>query len=320
MKFLSLVFWIVCVVCELSATGRVYGHGFAGARFFPATLSTDDPFVSDELSLPTVGTIRTPDDGGTRETDISVDLAKRITPEFAIEIGDTFTALDPQDGRAANGFGNLEFGGKYQFLKDGEHEAIISIGLGVEFGGTGGRSVGADSFSTWAPGIFFGKGFGDLPNEVRFLKPFAITGQLGVAIPTSASTRNVTVDVQSGERDIEVERHPDVLEWGFALEYSLIYLQSQVQDLHLHEPLDRLIPLVEFALETPLNRGEEGQTTGTINPGVIWAGRYFQVGVEAVIPINERTGNNVGVIAQLHFFLDDLFPHSLGRPLFGGSK
>jgi hypothetical protein len=320
MKFLSLFFWLVWAMCEFSATGRAYGHGFAGARFFPATLSTDDPFVSDELSLPTVSTIRTPDDGGTRETNISMDLSKRITPEFAIEISDTFTALNPRDGGAANGFGNLELGGKYQLLKNGEHEAIVSIGLGVEVGGTGGRSVGADSFSTWAPGIFFGKGFGDLPVAVRFLKPFAITGQLGVAIPTSASTRSVTIDVQTGERDIEVERNPDVLEWGFALEYSLIYLQSQVQDLHLHAPLDRLIPLVEFALETPLNRGEEGQTTGTINPGVIWAGKYFQVGVEAVIPINERTGNNVGVIAQLHFFMDDLFPHSLGRPLFGGNK
>jgi hypothetical protein len=319
-KFLSLFFWLACTVCEFSAAGRAYGHGFAGARFFPATLSTDDPFVSDELSLPTVSTIRTPGDGGTRETDISVDISKRITPEFAIEIGDIFTTLNPQDGRAGNGFGNLELGGKYQLLKNGEHEAIVSVGLGVEVGGTGGRSVGADSFSTWAPGIFFGKGFGDLPNEMRFLKPFAITGQLGVAIPTSASTRSVTADVQTGERDIEVERHPDVLQWGFALEYSLIYLQSQVQDLHLRAPLDRLIPLVEFALETPLNRGEEGQTTGTIDPGVIWAGKYFQVGVEAVIPVNERTGNNVGVIAQLHFFVDDLFPHSLGRPLFGGSK
>ena len=320
MKFLSLFFWLVWAMCEFSAAGRAYGHGFAGARFFPATLSTDDPFVSDELSLPTVSTIRTPDDGGTHETDISVDISKRITPDFAIEIGDSFTALNPHDGPAANGFSNLELGGKYQLLKNGEHEAIVSIGLGVEVGGTGSRSVGADSFSTWAPGIFFGKGFGDLPVAVRFLKPFAITGQLGVEIPTSASTRSVTVDVQTGERDIEIERHPDVLEWGFALEYSLIYLQSQVQDLHLHAPLDRLIPLVEFALETPLNRGEEEQTTGTINPGVIWAGKYFQVGVEAVIPINERTGNNVGVIAQLHFFVDDLFPNSLGRPLFGGRK
>jgi hypothetical protein len=194
------------------------------------------------------------------------------------------------------------------------------LGLGVEIGGIGSRSIGADSFSTWTPGIFFGKGFGDLPEGLRFLKPLALTGLAGVEIPTSASTRSVTVDDRTGEREVEIERHPDVLEWGFALEYSVIYLQSQVQDMHLPAPVDRLIPLVEFALETPLNRGARGQTTGTINPGVIWAGKYFQVGVEAIVPINERMGTNVGVIAQLHFFMDDLFPHSLGRPLFGGNK
>jgi hypothetical protein len=320
MKHLPLLFWLVCVACELGATGWAYGHGFAGARFFPATLSTDDPFVADELSLPTVSTIETPDGGGTRQTDISVDIAKRITPQFGIEIGETLTALNPHEGRAANGFGNLELSGKYQFLKNDAHEAIVSLGVGVEIGGTGSRSIGADSFSTWAPGIFFGKGFGDLPDLLRFLKPLAITGLAGVEIPTSASTRNVTVDDRTGEREVEIERHPDVLEWGFALEYSVIYLQSQVQDMHLPAPVDRLIPLVEFALETPLNRGARGQTTGTINPGVIWAGKYFQFGAEAIVPINERTGTNVGVIAQLHFFMDDLFPHSLGRPLFGGNK
>ena len=320
MKHLSLLYLLICVGCEFGAASRAYSHGFAGARFFPATLSTDDPFVSDELSLPTVSTIRTPEDGGTRETDISVDISKRITPEFAIEIGDSFTALNPHEGRATNGFSNLELGGKYQLLKNSEHEAIVSIGLGVEVGGTGGRSVGADSFSTWTPGIFFGKGFGDLPTELRFLKPVALTGLVGIAIPASASTRTVTVDELTGARTVDVERHPDVLEWGFALEYSLIYLQSQVQDMHLPAPLDRMIPLVEFALESPLNRGAQGQTTGTINPGIIWAGKYFQVGVEAVIPINQRTVNNIGVIAQLHFFVDDLFPHSLGRPLFGGNK
>ncbi|PYK54394.1 MAG: hypothetical protein DME48_08400, partial [Verrucomicrobia bacterium] len=186
---------------------------------------------------------------------------------------------------------------------------------GVEVGGTGANSIGADSFSTWSPGVFFGKGFGDLPEAMRFLKPFAVTGQLGVVIPTSASTRSVTVNDETGERELEIERHPAVLEWGFALEYSVIYLQSQVQDMHLPAPFDRLIPLVEFALETPLNRAEQGQTTGTINPGVIWSGKYFQIGAEAVIPVNERTGTNVGVIAQLHFFLDDLFPHTIGRPV-----
>jgi hypothetical protein len=319
-KYLTLLFWLVCAVCELGVTSQAHGHGFAGARFFPATLSTDDPFVSDELSLPTVSTIRTPDNGGTRETDISVDIAKRITPQFGIEIGETLSVLNPHEGQTMNGFGNLELGGKYQILKNGPHEAIVSVGLGVEIGGTGSSSIGADSFSTWAPAIFFGKGFGDLPEALRFLKPLALTGVASIAIPTSANTRSITVNEQTGEREIEIERHPDVLEWGFALEYSVIYLQSQVQDMHLPAPSGRLIPLVEFAMETPLNRGPGGPTTGTINPGVIWAGKYFQVGMEAVIPINEHTGTNVGVIAQLHFFLDDLFPHTIGRPLFGGNK
>src|SRR5258708_9891900 len=191
MKFLSLFFLLICVVCEFGALGRAFGHGFAGARFFPATLSTDEPFVSDELSLPTVSTIRTPDNGGTRETDISVDISKRITTDFAMEIGDSFTVLNPHEGRAANGFSNLELGGKYQLLKNGEHEAIASIGLGVEVGGSGGRSVGADSFSTWTPGIFFGKGFGDLRSTVRLLKPFAITCHVSLAIPTGASTLRI---------------------------------------------------------------------------------------------------------------------------------
>ena len=101
------------------------------------------------------------------------------------------------------------------------------------------------------------------------------------------------------------------------MEYSLIYLQEQVKDIGLRKPLDHVIPLVEFSLETPLIRGQRGQTTGTINPGVIWSGKYFQLGAEAVIPINSLAGSNVGFIAQLHFYLDDLFPKSVGRPLFG---
>jgi hypothetical protein len=309
-------FAAVFVVVPITA----WAHGFAGSRFFPATLTTDDPFVNDELSLPTVSSIVTPDEGGTRESDVVVDIAKRITPNFGIELGETVINLKPPNESSQTGFGNLELAAKYQFFESDEHEIILSLGAEVEIGGTGNKRVGADSFTTWAPGFFFGKGFGDLPNAVSFLRPSAITGLVGVAIPTSASTRTVTLNETTGERDIDIEPHPDVLEWGFALEYSIIYLQEQVKDIGLRAPFDRLIPLVEFAFETPLNRGQEGQTTGTINPGVIWSGKYFQVGAEAMIPVNSRTGNDVGFIAQLHFYLDDLFPHSLGRPLFGGSK
>jgi hypothetical protein len=311
---------VICAAALFVVPTAVSAHGFAGSRFFPATLTTDDPFVNDELSLPTVSSIVTPDEGGTRDTEVTVDIAKRITPNFGIELGESVINLKPPNESSQTGFGNLEVAAKYEFFENDEHETILSLGAGAEIGGTGNKRVGADSFTTWSPGVFFGKGFGDLPDAVSFLKPLAVTGLVGVAIPTSASTRTLTLNEMTGDSDIDIERHPAILEWGFALEYSMIYLQEQVKDIGLHSPFDRLIPLVEFAFETPLNRGQEGLTTGTVNPGVIWSGKYFQVGAEAMIPVNSRTGNDVGFIVQLHFYLDDLFPHSLGRPLFGGKE
>jgi hypothetical protein len=307
--------WFVVLPSETASA-----HGFAGSRFFPATLATDDPLVNDELSLPTVSSVVSPDDGGTRDTEFSVDIAKRITPNFGVEIGERFIDLKPDGERSVSGFGNLELGAKYEFFENDEHEAMVSLGANVEVGGTGRKQVAADRFSIWTPALFFGKGFGDLPNELSFLKPLALTGVIGVDIPTSARSRTVTLNEVTGQRKIDVEHHPEVLEWGFALEYSLIYLQEQVKDIGVRSPFARLIPLVEFSFETPLNRGQEGQTIGTINPGLIWSGKYFQIGAEAVIPVNSRTGTNVGFIAQLHFYLDDLFPHSVGRPLFGEKK
>jgi hypothetical protein len=310
----------VCFTLLFLLPRTASAHGFAGSRFFPATLSTDDPFVNDELSLPTISSIVTPDGGGSRDTEVAVDIAKRITPNFGVEAGERFIILNPRTESSQSGFGNLELGAKYEFFENDEHEAMLSLGAAVEVGGTGRKQVGVDTFSTWTPALFFGKGFGDLPDQVSFLKALALTGAVGVAIPTSASTRAVTLNGTTGEQEIEIERHPNVLQWGFAVEYSIIYLEEQVKDIGLRAPFDRLIPLVEIALETPLNRGQGGRTTGTINPGLIWSGKYFQVGAEATVPINSRTGSDVGVIAQLHFYLDDLFPHSLGRPLFGGKK
>ena len=38
-----------------------------------------------------------------------------------------------------------------------------------------------------------------------------------------------------------------------------------------------------------------------------------------MIPINRQSGTSVGVIAQLHLYLDDIFPNTIGRPLFGNT-
>lgn len=289
---------------------RAAAHGLAGKRFFPATLVIDDPFVADELTLPSILHIKRPksgDEPATVETEFSGEFSKRITRDLGFSLEGELTHLNPDGAPSLTGFGNLEVGLKYQVFKHDEHEAIVSIGFGWEVGGTGRKATEADSFDTVSPAIFFGKGLGDLPETVGFLRPLALTGVVGADIPTRS--RSVVED--------EIERHPNVLRWGFTLQYSLIYLQNFVKDVGLPAPFNRMIPLVELELATPLDRGQGGQTTGTVNPGIIWAGKFVQLGLEAVFPVNERTGKNVGIRAMLHFYLDDLFPDTLGRPLFG---
>jgi len=296
------------------ASVDVFAHGTAGKRFFPATLLTEDPFVADELSLPTISTIKTPasdDAAATRETVFSVDMSKRITENLGVGFGAAYKQLRPDGGDTQRGFDNAAASIKYKFYQDNERETIVSAGVDWDIGSSGSKRVGAESFSTVTPAIFFGKGFGDLPESAMYLRPLALTGSVGIGIPSRADSTSF-----NDEGDAVIERHPHVLNLGFAVEYSLPYLQAFVKDVGLREPFNQIIPIVEFAFATPLDRGR-GPTTGTVNPGILWAGKYMQLGLEAVIPINHQTGSRVGWLAQVHFFLDDLFPTSIGKPLLG---
>jgi hypothetical protein len=293
-------------------------HCFVGGRFFPATLAIDDPCVADELSLPTVARFNTGDDPSARQLDISGEYSKRITDTFGVSIGRTWTHLSQPAGMSdASGFQNWETTFKHQFLTDAAHEFVMSAGLSIEWGATGSPEVGAERFTVLTPTVWFGKGFGDLPESAGFLRAFGITGQVGYSIPTSSST--VTVDPDSGLLNFEF--HPQFWVYGASLQFSFPYLKSSVVDLGLPDFINHLIPIVEAQFATPAANieGNPSITTGTVNPGIIWVGNTFQVGVEAIIPINRASGTGVGAMVQLHLYLDDIFPTTIGRPLFSNT-
>jgi hypothetical protein len=286
-------------------------HCFVGARFFPATLAIDDPCVADELSLPTVDWFQTGDQPAASEWDVSAELSKRITEDFGVSIGDTWSQIHQPGGFTAAGFSDLETTFQYQLLKDQDHELAMLLGLIVDWGGTGATHSGLGTpYTLLTPTYYFGKGFGDLPDSAGWLRAFAITGQIGYQIPTESYdlTQNAFI--------------PQVLTYGLSLQYSMPYLKSEIQDLQLPDFINHLIPIVEAQLSTPVanNFGNSYTTTGTINPGVIWIGSYYQVGLEALVPVNRESGTGVGLLAQMHLYLDDMFPSTLGQPLLGGSQ
>jgi hypothetical protein len=312
---------LAMALVPLSGSGA---HEIVGNRFFPATLGIDDPGVNDELSLPTVSNFKTGDDPSFRQRDFSAEFSKRITEAFAVSFGSTFSSLKPPGGPTgigASGFQNFDTTFKYRVFKNPEHEFVMSAGLSIEWVGTGAESVGAEQFNTYTPTIWFGKGLGDLPDTLSWIRPVAITGQVGYSIPGRNSTTTFGIDPDTGNPTIDAQFNPRVLSWGATIQYSMPYLKSAVIDLGLPDFINRFIPLVEATLQTPVsNTLTSGtMTTGTINPGFLWVGNTFQVGIEALIPINRQSGTNVGVIAQLHFYLDDIDPRGIGKPIFGGA-
>jgi len=281
----------LCVVTSswiIGIASPALAHGVVGQRFFPATITTDDPFAADELALPTITSFN-------HETDIDVDYSKTFLPGFAVEVGYGHVHASGDE----RGFGNLEIAPSLEVYRNPDHEFILTTGFEWEVGGTGSKAV-AERSSTYTPTLKFGKGFGDLPDSLKYLRPLAVTGTIGYAIPGGGDA-------------------PKSIEWGGAIEYSLLYLQNNVRDQGFSDFVAHMTPVVEFAFSSRTKPGEGG-TTGTINPGLIWSGQSVQLAAQAVVPVNNASGHGVGLIAQMHFYIDDLFPHSLGRPIFGGKK
>jgi hypothetical protein len=171
--------------------------------------------------------------------------------------------------------------------------------------------LGPSPFTTLTPTWFAGKGFGFLPDNLKLLRPLAVTTQLGYSFPTESST----TEFQDGVRT--ETRNPQFLVWGGSLQYSMPYLKARVQDLGLPKFVNRLVPITEVSFKTETSNFDENErTTGTISPGLLYVADKYQLGVEALIPINRASGEGVSVIGNLHLFLEDILPNSLGKPLF----
>ncbi len=245
---LSLWCWIVVTIMpEIVAAQDAIGR-----RLFSDQLVISEPFVEDELTLPSILHIRRPatDREAPRAlaTQFEGELKKRLTPNLEGSVSGGLTLLDRAGTSSLAGFDNLSLGLKYQFLRSPAREAVASVALDWEVGGTGRTATGAESFDTVSPAILFGKGFGDFPYVRAGFKPFALAGLLGASLPTRAHTRTLNGNEST------IVPHPDHLKWGVVIEYSLLYLQSHVRDLGLPTPLDRMVPLAELDPRVPGGR------------------------------------------------------------------
>jgi hypothetical protein len=290
-------------------------HGIVGNRVFPGTLAFEDPAVMDELVFPAVSSLKHPGEGAdVTDQRFALSFSRLLTPwlSFGVETGWIHRNWGPAQ---RSGFDTTSLSLKGLLYKNDPHEAMLSAELAWGIRGSGAQGVGASRPDTISPGVFFGKGFGDAPEGLAWLRPFAITGAVTLEHPMSDTSTNLGIDEDTGQLAPMPTRNADTLHWGFSLQYSTFYLTSRYTPGRLpkNEPLYQFIPLVEFAFDTP--RGEK--TAATINPGLAYVADTWQVAAEAIIPANTQGGRTVGVRAHLFLFLDEAMPAVFGKPLFG---
>jgi hypothetical protein len=298
---------------SLASPMPAFAHGFAGDHLFISTLLIDDPNVADEMSIPTFSFL--PQSGGDpvpNQYAMGFEYDKRITQNFGFALNEGYTWLTQPGSKTANGWQNLVVTLKYKPYVSAEHEFMMSVGVQRVFAGVGAQgpnraTLDNDPSGSTIPTFYFGKGFGDLP--VGWLRPFALTGELGYQIADEklkldpAAPSGFNNGISNG--------------WtgGLSLQYSLRYLSTQVKDYGLSNFANKLTPVVELAWSSPASKPSQDSTQYLWGVGVNYTATDYAFGVEMLVPGNRNSGSHVGMIAQFHLYFDDLFSHSIGKPI-----
>jgi len=285
----------------------LWAHAVCGSRVFPVTLTLDDPGVADELTLPQALFTRTAADGGLgpgHDTSWQFEYDKRVTEDFGFAFNDDYNVNQTDHSETQSGWDDLTVTAKWAKCVDPDDDFQLGFGVIREFGRTGTSHTGADEYGNTAPTIYLGKGLDEIP--VPMLQPLQFSGEFSFDLADKAYKSF------GGENNLGSTNQ---LFGSFSIQYSIPYLQTQIKDYGLPEPLAHLIPVAEFDWTSPTTNNGNAPTTWVVAPGVIYLRTWYQIGVEALIPLNKAAGSNVGAIVQLHVFLDDLYPHSIGAPL-----
>src|SRR5262245_45689217 len=180
----------------------------------------------------------------------------------------------------------------------------MSASLDVDWGGTGGRVHRGGAFHDPHACMVRGQGLRVSSRAPEAAQTARNHDGAWLLVP------NPVLNDRGGGRHCEPGAQSPVPRLG-----RIGSVQHAVSEIDCRSPefVNRFSCSTEFTVQTQTRNfdGEE-RTTVTINPGLIYMAEKYQIGVEAVIPVNRASGDDVGVIGNVHFFLEGILPRSLG--------
>jgi hypothetical protein len=153
-----------------------------------------------------------------------------LTEHLGVRFEEDYAWLARNAASPLIGWQNLQVVTQYLAIPEPAQEALVTLGVNRQWGGTGARRIGASTRGATVPTGYFAKGMGDL--DLGYLPPLAVTASIGYQFADAPS-------------------RPDNLLTGIAVEYSIPYLQSKVRSFDLPDVLRRMTPQVQTFVTTP---------------------------------------------------------------------
>jgi hypothetical protein len=270
-------------------------HGVVGQRTFI------EPFVTEDVNPKNEFVIARPEWHDSRDGhDLSeaFSLEKKLADRLSLTLDSAWAHVSPEasDEPSESGFHNLGITLKYAFFVNPDHESIASFAV-ESAAPTGSADVGAEKNWAFKPFFLYGKGFGDLPDRLRYLRPLAVQGDFGPEVSAGPGTATTFA------HDI-------------CLEYSIPYLQAVVRDFGIGWPFNDLIAVTEFNFGHGVHGEEAGSDVISMTPGIVYMDRYMEIGLGGRVPLSggARDEFDWGLIGIVDLFVDDLFPWSRWQP------
>jgi len=261
-----------------------------------------EPFITEDANPKNEFVIARPEWDSSRDghsLSYGFGLEKKLSDYFSVTFDSEWDHISPSaaDEPSESGFNNLGMTLKYAFLLSPIHEAIVSFAV-ESTAPTGTQDVGAEKDWAFKPFFLYGKGLGDLPDRLKYLRPFAVQGDFGPEVSTGSGTAITFA------HDI-------------AIQYSIPYLQAAVRDIGLGWPFNDLIADTEFNFEHALRGDEKGTNKIIATPGIVYMDRHVELGVAGRFPLTGSARDEVdyGVVFIVDLFIDDIWPPSTWQPL-----
>jgi hypothetical protein len=274
---------------------RADAHGVVGQRTFIEPFITEDANPKNEFVIARPEWIESRDG---HELSEGFGLEKKLADRLSLTLDSAWDHVSPAafDEPSENGFENLGITLKYAFFVNPAHESIASFAV-ESTAPTGSADVGAEKEWAFKPFLLYGKGFGDLPEDLRYLRPFAVQGDFGPEVSAGPGTATTFA------HDI-------------CLQYSIPYLQAAVRDFGIGWPFNDLIAVTEFNFEHGVHGEEAGSDVVSMTPGIVYMDRYVEIGFAGRVPLSSAARDEFdwGIIGIIDLFIDDIFPWSRWQP------